>query len=108
SRQHSSSRRSRGWRVFCTRLSWVAPDAVVQCAMRHSRSETMRHVQLGMVQQVRQNLEKANGCTGRAEYYVFMKVSPLAKPSRKWPSVSKGYRRSKWRARPDSNGRPAA
>src|ERR1700730_10576003 len=46
--------------VFCTRLSWVAPDAVVQRAMRHSSPETKRHYQLGMVEQVRQNLEKAN------------------------------------------------
>jgi integrase len=47
-------------RVFCTRLSWVAPDAVVQRAMRHSSPETKRHYQLGMVEQVRQNLEMAN------------------------------------------------
>jgi integrase len=46
--------------VFCTRLSWVAPDVVVQRAMRHSSPETKRHYQLGMVEQVRQNLEKAN------------------------------------------------
>jgi hypothetical protein len=46
--------------VFCTRLSWVAPDAVVQRAMRHSSPETKRHYQLGMVEQVRQNPEKAN------------------------------------------------
>jgi integrase len=30
-------------RVFCTRLSWVAPDAVVQRAMRHSSPKTKRH-----------------------------------------------------------------
>ena len=46
--------------VFCTRLSWVAPDTVVQRAMRHSSPETKRHYQLGMVEQVRQNIEKAN------------------------------------------------
>ncbi len=46
--------------VFCTRLSWVAPDAVVQRAMRHSSPETKRHYQLGMVDQVRQGIEKAN------------------------------------------------
>jgi integrase len=46
--------------VFCTRLSWVAPDAVVERAMRHSSPETKRHYQLGMVEQVRQNLERAN------------------------------------------------
>jgi hypothetical protein len=32
----------------------------VQRAMRHSSPETKRHYQLGMVEQVRQNLEKAN------------------------------------------------
>jgi len=46
--------------VFCTRLSWVAPDAVVQRAMRHSSPETKRHYQLGMVDQVREGIEKAN------------------------------------------------
>jgi integrase len=46
--------------IFCTRLSWVAPDAVVQRAMRHSSPETKRHYQLGMVDQVREGIEKAN------------------------------------------------
>ncbi len=46
--------------VFCTRLSGVAADAVVQRAMRHSSPETKRHYQLGMTEQVRQSLEKAN------------------------------------------------
>ncbi len=46
--------------VFCTRLSWVAPDAVVQRAMRHASPETKRHYQLGMVDQVRENIERAN------------------------------------------------
>jgi hypothetical protein len=46
--------------VFCTRLSWVAPDAVVQRAMRHSSPETKRHCQLGMVDQVREGIERAN------------------------------------------------
>ena len=46
--------------VFCTRLSWVAPDAVVQRAMRHSSPETKRHYQLGMVDQVREGIERAN------------------------------------------------
>ena len=46
--------------VFCTRLSWVAPDAVVQRAMRHSSPETKRHYQLGMVDQVREGIELAN------------------------------------------------
>src|SRR2546430_10507013 len=46
--------------VFCTRLSWVAADAVVQRAMRHSSPETKRHYQLGMVDQVREGIEQAN------------------------------------------------
>ena len=46
--------------VFCTRLSWVAPDTVIQRAMRHSSPETKQRYQLGMVEQVRRNMEKAN------------------------------------------------
>src|SRR6266705_1330663 len=39
---------------FCTRLSWVAPDAVIERAMRHSSPETKRIYQLSMVEQVRE------------------------------------------------------
>jgi integrase-like protein len=46
--------------VFYTRLSWVAPDAVVQRAMRHSSPETKRVYQLGLVHQVREHMERAN------------------------------------------------
>ena len=46
--------------VFCTRLSEVAADAVVQRAMRHTSPETKRHYQLGMAEQVRQAVEKTN------------------------------------------------
>jgi integrase len=46
--------------AFCTRLSWVAPDAVIQRAMRHTSPETKRHYQLGMVEQVREAMERAN------------------------------------------------
>jgi integrase len=46
--------------VFCTRLSEVAPDAVVQRAMRHTSPETKRHYQLGMADQVRDAVDKAN------------------------------------------------
>ena len=46
-------------RVFCTRLSEIA-DAVVQRAMRHSSPETKRHYQLGMAEQVRHAVNKAN------------------------------------------------
>jgi len=46
--------------VFCTRLSEVAPDAVVQRAMRHTSPETKRRYELGMAEQVRQAVEKVN------------------------------------------------
>lgn len=46
--------------VFCTRLSEVAPDAVVQRAMRHTSPETKRRYHLGMAEQVRQAVEKTN------------------------------------------------
>jgi integrase len=46
--------------VFCTRLSGVAADAVVQRAMRHTSPETKRHYQLGMADQVREAVEKSN------------------------------------------------
>ena len=65
--------------VFCTRLSWVAPDAVVQRAMRHSSPETKRHYQLGMTKQVRQNLEKANERVyGKATVLHFYNTRPAA------------------------------
>ncbi|MGH9830992.1 MAG: hypothetical protein ACREDR_47925, partial [Blastocatellia bacterium] len=40
--------------------SWVAPDAVVQRAMRHSSPETKRWYQLGLVDQIREHLERVN------------------------------------------------
>jgi integrase len=46
--------------VFCTRLSWVAPDAVLQQAMRHGSPETKRFYQLGLAHQVRKHLEEVN------------------------------------------------
>jgi integrase len=46
--------------AFCTRLSSVAPDAVVQRAMRHTSPETKRRYQLSMVEQVREAMERAN------------------------------------------------
>jgi hypothetical protein len=46
--------------VFCTPLSEVAPDAIVQRAMRHTSPETKRHYQLGMADQVRNAVDKAN------------------------------------------------
>ena len=38
----------------------VAPDAVIERAMRHTSPETKRRYQLGMVEQVREAMEKAN------------------------------------------------
>lgn len=46
--------------VFCARLSGVAPDAVVQRAIRHTSPETKRRYQLGMADQVRKAVESAN------------------------------------------------
>ena len=46
--------------VFCTRLCEVAPDAVVERAMRHTSPETKRHYQLGMAGPVRNAVDKAN------------------------------------------------
>ncbi len=46
--------------AFCTRLSAVAPDAVLQQAMRHSSPETKRHYQLSMTQVIREMIERAN------------------------------------------------
>jgi hypothetical protein len=66
--------------VFCTRLSWVAPDAIVQRAMRHSSPETKRHYQLGMLEQVRQNLEKPNKRVyGKGRVLRFHDVRPTTK-----------------------------
>jgi hypothetical protein len=48
------------WHVFCTRLSAVAPDAVVQRAMRHTSPKTKPIYQLGMAVQVREAVEKSN------------------------------------------------
>jgi hypothetical protein len=38
----------------------VAPDAVVQRAMRHTIPETKRYHQLGLAEQARQAVEKTN------------------------------------------------
>lgn len=46
--------------VFCTRLSGVASDAVVQRAKRHTSPETKRRYQLGMADQVRKAVEQAS------------------------------------------------
>src|SRR5947208_9262673 len=66
--------------VFCTRLSGVAPDAVVQRAMRHTSPETKRRYQLGMTDQVRQAVEHANEkAYGRKKVLRFYDVRPDAK-----------------------------
>jgi hypothetical protein len=46
--------------AFCTGLSWVAPEAVIERAMRHTSPETKRIYQLSTVEQVREAMEKAN------------------------------------------------
>jgi hypothetical protein len=57
----------------------VATDAVVERAMRHSSPETKRHYQLGMVEQVRQNFEKANEKVyGKGEVLRFYDGQPAA------------------------------
>ena len=67
--------------VFCTRLSGVAADAVVQRAMRHTSPETKRRYQLGMTDQVRQAMEKSNQkAYGRRKVLRFYDV---------WPDVKK-------------------
>lgn len=70
--------------VFCTKVSWVAADAVVQRAMRHSSPETKRHYQLSMVDQVREAAEKAN-----ERYYSGTKVLHF------YDSRAAGMRKSK-------------
>jgi integrase len=70
--------------VFCTRLSGVAADAVVQRAMRHTSPETKRRYQLGMTDQVRQAVEKANKkAYGPKRVLRFYDVLPAAKKEEK-------------------------
>jgi integrase len=45
---------------FCTRVSKVAADGVIQKAMRHSCPETKRIYQLGMVEEVLKAIETTN------------------------------------------------
>jgi hypothetical protein len=52
--------------------------------MRHSSPETKRYYQLGMVEQVRQNLEKANeNVYGGGKVLRIMTVSPLPETNKK-------------------------
>ena len=63
--------------VFCTRLSAIASDAVVQRAMRHTSPETKRRYQLGMANQVREAVEKSNkSAYGDVDLLRFYNVSP--------------------------------
>ena len=63
--------------VFCTRLSAIASDAVVQRAMRHTSPETKRRYQLGMANQVREAVEKSNkSAYGDGDLLRFYNVSP--------------------------------
>ena len=58
----------------------VAADVVVQRAMRHTSPETKRRYQLGMTDQVRQAVEKANQkAYGRKKVLRFYDVRPDAK-----------------------------
>jgi hypothetical protein len=68
---------------FCTRQSEVAPDAVVQRAMRHTSPETKRRYQLGMADQVRGAMEKANeSAYGVGKRTTFLLRSPEAEQER--------------------------
>jgi integrase len=75
--------------VFCTRLSGVAADAVVQRAMRHTSPETKRRYQLGMADQVRQAVEKSNEkAYGRKKVLRIMTFGPMRKRKERKPSVT--------------------
>jgi integrase len=70
--------------VFCTRLSAVAPDAVVQRAMRHTSPETKRIYQLGMTVQVREAVEKSNErAYGEKRLLRFYDVLPVSETEEK-------------------------
>jgi integrase len=61
---------------FCTRVSKVAPDAVIHKAMRHSSPETKRFYQLGMVEEVRKAMEQSyQNFYGDLEYHFFSAVT---------------------------------
>jgi len=70
--------------VFCTRLSEVAPDTVVQRAMRHTSPETKRRYRLSITVQVRQAVEKAKKKTyGPKRVLRFYDVLPVRKEEEK-------------------------
>jgi hypothetical protein len=57
--------------------------------MRHSSPETKPHFQLGLLEQVRQNLEKENeNVYSKGKVYIFMTVSPQPAQKRKLPSLN--------------------
>ena len=61
---------------FCTRVGRVASDAVVTKAMRHSSAETKRHYQLGMVEEVRDAMNRANEALfGTLQHHIFSTVT---------------------------------
>jgi integrase len=61
---------------FCTRVSKVAADGVIQKAMRHSSPETKRIYQLGMVEEVRKAIEHGNDkFYGDLAYHIFSTVT---------------------------------
>ncbi len=51
--------------AFCGRLRCVAPDVIVQRAMRHSQPETKRRYQLRRIHQVLEHLEREKAYQGR-------------------------------------------
>jgi integrase len=75
--------------VFCTRLSWVAPDAVIQHAMRHSSPETKRFYQLGLAQQVREHLEEVNQKTYEGRSLVQAGKNATREQSRQRTQISR-------------------
>jgi hypothetical protein len=89
--------------VFCTRLSWVAPDAVVQRAMRHSSPETKRVYQLGLVHQVREHMERANEKAYQGREALHLRDSVSEEDSAKKIEVC-----NPMSDRRDSNPRPSA
>jgi len=65
--------------AFCTRVSKVAADGVIQKAMRHSSPETKRVYQLGMVEEVRKAIERGNDkFYGDLAHHIFSTVTSEA------------------------------
>ena len=77
-----------------------------QRAMRHASPETKQGYELGMVEQVRKNIERANRRVYRAsKVHTFMTLRRLPKTWKQTRRVNERW--GKWRARGDSNSRPS-